>query len=153
MNICAINNLINLGSWNFQVLLAPCIYTFCKKIMILQWKIIIVYLVTGDLGKKSFFQETTQEKTLGCSREISSRDSFCISTRNIHWKNYPNWAINKVKWTALKSSEICFKCVKNFQKSLQKIYIKSWIGHRAVLARSFVEYMSFDTLKTPNTIF
>ena len=37
------------------MLLVPLGYIFSEKIIILQWKIIIVYLVTEDFVKKGFF--------------------------------------------------------------------------------------------------
>ena len=145
----AINHLINLGLWNFQVLLALFCYTFSEKIMILQWKIIIVYLVTGDFLKTGFIMKICKKKKLGCSREIISLISLRISIRNIHWKNYQNWAIKKV----MNLTEICLKCVNFVQKFWKKIYMKSGVGHRANSLLIFVEYMSFESLKTLNTIF
>ena len=128
LNIFTINHLINLGLWNFQALLALSCYTFSEKIMILQWKIITVYLVTGDLLIYIFFQENIQQKYIFGFRKISSRISFCISIRNIHWKNYQNWDINKVM-SVIEIMWNLFEMRKNLFRSFGKIFIKNlWLA-------------------------
>ena len=95
LNQFAKNQLINLGSWNSQPLLVPLSCIFPENIMILQWKIIIVYWRTWAFMKNDFFHVHGDWRNFRRPRENLLYIYACISTRNMHMKNYQNRTINK----------------------------------------------------------